>query len=112
VTAAVALTLLAFAGLLAPAPGTGPLLPAVWHLLAGAGLGVAYAAALEPRRPAVVLGGALLLAVGALGAGELLQPLVGRRAELPDLLADAAGAALALAAYRAGHRVLRWERRR
>lgn len=108
VALALAATLVALGALFAPADGAALLPPPTWHLLAGAALALVYAVALEPRRPRVVLGGAFLLAVVVLGGAELVQPTVGRHAELGDALADAAGAAVALVAYRLGHRAVRW----
>jgi VanZ family protein len=96
-----------------PLSGSETLRPVVeWslHALGFAALALALAAALDgpERRPRAVLGWAFLGAVAFGAAVELLQPLAGRRTELADLLADAGGAAVALACYRLGHRVVRW----
>lgn len=92
-------------------PGAGGSVRAGWgHLLGYAALATALAAALDDgtRSPAAVLGGAFAGAV-AVGAGvELLQPLADRHRELRDATLNAAGAALALVAYRLGHRWLRF----
>lgn len=82
------------------------------HGLAGAVVAVIYAVVLDldGNRPArAVLGGALAGAV-LLGVGvEAAQAAVpGRLPAVADAVAHAAGAGLALVAYRAGHRLVRW----
>jgi VanZ family protein len=103
---------LVLAATLWPSAGTADLCPVVEWLLHALGFGalaLALAAALDgpTRRPRAVLGWAFLGAVAFGGLVELLQPLAERRTELVDLLADAGGAAVALACYRLGHRVVR-----
>jgi VanZ family protein len=115
---ALAVAVVAAALVAAAVPGGGPAGTVLgvrvdWglHALAGGGTASALAYALDgPRRPAAALGGAFAgaLAVGA--AGELLQVAVaGRQAGAGDLLAYAAGALVAVTAWRAGHRWIQFE---
>jgi len=108
-TLAALATAVALVATLSP-PGPGALPAPDWALHAG-GFGLLaalYALALDGRRAKPVLAGAFCLAVG-LGAGiELVQPVFGRTASLSDFVANAAGATLSLALYRAGHRWVRW----
>lgn len=117
-TGALAVGAAVLAGTLAPvaSPGTTPAVFGVgadkWaHAVAFGLLAAVVAVALDARtrHPAAVLGPAFLCAV-LLGAGvEAVQPAVGRTAQLGDLLADAVGAGVAVAAYRLGHRWVKFE---
>lgn len=116
---AAAVTLVALAATLAPVhalEGAGRSAPPfvgadkLAHFLGFGAVAACYALCLDvrDRSPRVVLGVALLAATLLGGGVEVVQPLVGRDMSAWDLLADAAGAALAVAAYRAGHRYVRF----
>lgn len=81
------------------------------HVLGYAAVAAATAVALDgERRPAVVLGGAVVAAVGLGGVVEILQGVVpGRSPSALDAAANALGAVVAVVLYRAGHRVLQFE---